>query len=104
LTKELLFSVFLPGLLFEAAFHIEFREFWRNRLAIALLAVPCLAAAVGLTTVILAPVVSTLHLEQDFTWPYVLVFGVLIAAYGSFVSAEHFHFSGVIAVVVAGGR
>ncbi len=25
LTKELLFSVFLPGLLFEAAFHIEFR-------------------------------------------------------------------------------
>ncbi len=25
-----------------------------------------------------------------------------IAAYGSFVAAEHFHFSGVIAVVVAG--
>ena len=32
LTKELLFSVFLPGLLFDAAFHIEFREFCRNRL------------------------------------------------------------------------
>ena len=32
LTKELLFPVFLPGLLFEAAFHIEFREFWRNHL------------------------------------------------------------------------
>ena len=40
LTKELLFSVFLPGLLFEAAFHIEFREFWRNRFAIASLAIP----------------------------------------------------------------
>jgi len=53
LTKELLFSVFLPGLLFEAAFHIEFREFWRNRLAIASLAVPGVAAAVALTTVIL---------------------------------------------------
>jgi CPA1 family monovalent cation:H+ antiporter len=48
LTKELLFSVFLPGLLFEAAFHIEFREFWRNRLAIASLAVPGVAAAVAL--------------------------------------------------------
>ncbi|MBU4262331.1 MAG: Na+/H+ antiporter [Proteobacteria bacterium] len=80
LTKELLFSVFLPGLLFEAAFHIEFREFWRNRLAIASLAVPGVAAAVALTTVILTPVVNTLHLEQDFVWQYALVFGALIAA------------------------
>jgi CPA1 family monovalent cation:H+ antiporter len=80
LTKELLFSVFLPGLLFEAAFHIEFREFWRNRTAIAALAVPGVAAAVALTTVILTPVVNTLHLEQDFTWQYALVFGALIAA------------------------
>ncbi len=80
LTKELLFSVFLPGLLFEAAFHIEFREFWRNRLTIASLAVPGVGAAVALTTVILAPVVNTLHLEQNFTWQYALVFGALIAA------------------------
>lgn len=27
LTRELLFAVFLPGLLFEAAFNVEFREF-----------------------------------------------------------------------------
>jgi monovalent cation:H+ antiporter, CPA1 family len=80
LTKELLFSVFLPGLLFEAAFHIEFREFWRNRLAIAALAVPGVAAAVALTTVILTPVVSALHLELGFTWQPALVFGALIAA------------------------
>jgi Na+:H+ antiporter len=80
LTKELLFSVFLPGLLFEAAFHIEFREFWRNRFATASLAVPGVAAAVALTTVILTPVVNTLHLEQGFTWQYALVFGALIAA------------------------
>ena len=80
LTKELLFSVFLPGLLFEAAFHIEFRDFWRNRLAIASLAVPGVAAAVALTALILTPVVSTLNLEQNFSWPYALVFGALIAA------------------------
>jgi CPA1 family monovalent cation:H+ antiporter len=66
--------------LFEAAFHIEFREFWRNRLAIASLAVPGVAAAVALTSVILTPVVNTLHLEQHFTWQYALVFGALIAA------------------------
>lgn len=80
LTKELLFSVFLPGLLFEAAFHIEFREFWRNRLTIASLAVPGIAAAVVLTALILAPAVKTLHLEQNFSWRYALVFGALIAA------------------------
>jgi CPA1 family monovalent cation:H+ antiporter len=80
LTKELLFSVFLPGLLFEAAFHIEFRRFWRNRYAIASLAVPGVAAAIALTALILTPVVNTLHLEQGFTWQYALVFGALIAA------------------------
>jgi CPA1 family monovalent cation:H+ antiporter len=80
LTKELLFSVFLPGLLFEAAFHIQFREFWRNRLAIAALAVPGVVAAVALTTVVLTPVVNALHLELNFTWQYALVFGALIAA------------------------
>ena len=80
LTKELLYSVFLPGLLFEAAFHIELSEFWRNRLAIASLAVPGVAAAVALTAVILPPVVDTLNLEQGFTWSYALVFGALIAA------------------------
>ena len=80
LTKELLFTVFLPGLLFEAAFHIEFRAFWRNRWAIASLAVPGVAAAVALTTLILTPVVGMLHLEPHFTWQYALVFGALISA------------------------
>ena len=80
LTKSLLFSVFLPGLLFEAAFHIEFQEFWRNRWAISSLAVPGVAAVVALTALVLTPVVNSLHLEQDFTWVYALVFGASIAA------------------------
>ena len=49
-------------------------------MAIALLAVPGVAAAVALTTVILTPVVSTLHLAAGFTWQFALVFGALIAA------------------------
>ena len=40
LTKDVLFVVFLPGLLFEAAFHIEFKNFRRNSLAITALALP----------------------------------------------------------------
>jgi CPA1 family monovalent cation:H+ antiporter len=80
LTKELLFSVFLPGLLFEAAFHIDFEQFWRNRLTIVSLAVPGVIAATALTTVILTPVADALDYVQNFSWRYALVFGALIAA------------------------
>ena len=48
LTKDLLFTLFLPGLLFEAAFHLDAEEFWRNRLPIfslVVLKVMLLAAA-----------------------------------------------------------
>jgi len=80
LTKALLFNVFLPGLLFEAAFHIEFKQFWRNRLAIASLALPGVVAAVALTALLLTPVANMLHLAQGFTWQHALVFGALISA------------------------
>ncbi|MEO8326072.1 MAG: Na+/H+ antiporter [Nitrospirota bacterium] len=80
LTKALLFGVFLPGLLFEAAFHIEFKQFWRNRLAISSLALPGVVAASVLTAMILTPVANGLHFVQDFTWQHALVFGALISA------------------------
>jgi CPA1 family monovalent cation:H+ antiporter len=80
LTKALLFGVFLPGLLFEAAFHIEFKQFWRNRLAISSLALPGVVAAIALTAIILTPVANVLHFGQSFTWEHALVFGALISA------------------------
>ncbi|HEX5398932.1 MAG TPA: Na+/H+ antiporter [Verrucomicrobiae bacterium] len=80
LSKELLFSVFLPGLIFEAAFHIDFKEFWRNKLAIASLAVPGVVAATALTAFILTPVAGTLHFATNFDWRVALVFGALISA------------------------
>lgn len=80
LTKELLFTVFLPGLLFEAAFHMEFDELWRNRAAITALAAPAVVAAIALTAIILTPVIEHFHLEAGFTWQHALVFGALIAA------------------------
>lgn len=45
LTRELLYPVFLPGLVFEAAFHLDFKKFWANKLAIHALAMPGLVAA-----------------------------------------------------------
>ena len=80
LTKALLFSVFLPGLLFEAAFHIEFKQFWRNRFTIISLALPGVVAAIVLTALVLTPVANSLHFVQGFTWQHALVFGALISA------------------------
>ena len=80
LTKDLLFAVFLPGLLFEAAFHVEFTDFWRNRGAIVALAVPGVIAAIGLTAAILTPILNSLHVIRAFTFQHGLVFGAIVAA------------------------
>jgi monovalent cation:H+ antiporter, CPA1 family len=118
LTKELLFSVFLPGLLFEAAFHIEFQELWRNRLAIVLftLSLSLVTGAsvtsgqltmnflkiVGLGGLTGAAVgLAASQVIKQIDDPMIEITLTTIAAYSSFVTAEHFHYSGVIAVVVA---
>ncbi|MEZ4227541.1 MAG: sodium:proton antiporter [Polyangiaceae bacterium] len=80
LTKELLYAIFLPGLLFEAAFHLDFKKFWYNKLAIHALAVPGLMVAIGLTAVILTPVAAGLGLVDHFSIVHGLVFASLIAA------------------------
>ena len=80
LTKELLFTVFLPGLLFEAAFNLNARDFWKNRLAITSLAIPGVVVAIALTGLLVTPVLHAVGLEQTFTIQYGFVFGALVAA------------------------
>lgn len=80
LSKELLFAVFLPGLLFEAAFHLDFQKFWTNKLAIHALAIPGLVVAIGLTAVILVPTTNALHLATGFELSHGLVLASLLAA------------------------
>ena len=80
LTKELLFAVFLPGLLFEAAFNLNAREAWRNRLAISALAVPGVVIAIVLTGLMTTVVIRALDLDLGFLLQYGLVFGALVAA------------------------
>ncbi|HEX8943013.1 MAG TPA: sodium:proton antiporter [Gemmatimonadaceae bacterium] len=78
LTKELLFAVFLPGLLFEAAFHLEAEEFWRNRVTIFSLALPAVALATLLTA---GALVFALRLGGiALAWGPAFVFATLIAA------------------------
>lgn len=75
LTKELLFVIILPGLLFEAAFNLDMKVFWRNRRAISGLAVPGVVVAIALTAAIVTPVLSWLGGDPSFNWRYGLVFG-----------------------------
>ncbi len=73
LTSELILSLFLPPLLFEAAFHLSFTELRRNLGIILLLAVP----GVVLSMVLVAGIVS---LGASLPLSVALVFGSLIAA------------------------
>ncbi len=73
LTKDLLFSVFLPPLIFEASFHIEWKELRAN------LSPVCLMATFGL---LLSAIVSAagMHFLAGWWWAPATVFGVLISA------------------------
>jgi monovalent cation:H+ antiporter, CPA1 family len=73
LTKDLIFSVFLPPLVFEAALFIHWRDFKKE------LPVVTLLATVG---VVLAAVVTAIGMHYALAWDWgsASVFGVLIAA------------------------
>jgi monovalent cation:H+ antiporter, CPA1 family len=73
LTPELILALFVPPLVFEAAFHINLTELRRNLPAILLLAVP----GVILTTFIVG---GLLVFGLKLSFPLALVFGSLIAA------------------------
>ena len=73
LSKDLIFTVFLPPLVFEAALCIRWREFKSDLPVVAVL------ASLG---VLLAAAVTAggMHYILDWTWGSSIVFGVLIAA------------------------
>jgi len=73
ISKDLIFSVFLPPLVFEAALFISWREFKKDLPVVALL------ATVG---VLLAATVTAIgmHYALGWDWGSAVVFGVLIAA------------------------
>lgn len=73
LTSELILALFVPPLVFEAAFHLNLTELRRSLPAILLLAVP----GVILTTFIIG---GMLALGIRLSLPIALVFGSLIAA------------------------
>src|SRR5258708_38958 len=73
LSKDLIFSVFLPPLVFEAALFISWREFKKDLPVVALL------ATIG---VLLAATVTAagMHYALNWDWGSAAIFGGLIAA------------------------
>jgi len=73
LTPHLIFQIFLPALLFEAAFHLDFGQLRDNIRIITLLAIP----GVLLSTFVVGLI---LHFGIGLGWPVALLFGSLISA------------------------
>lgn len=73
LTPQLILALFLPPLVFEAAFHVSIRDLQRNLPAILVLAVP----GVILTTLIVGGILT---FGTHLSLPAALVFGAMIAA------------------------
>lgn len=73
LSRDLIFSVFLPPLVFEAALCISWRQFKRELPVVALLATVGVLLAAAVTAV-------GMRYALDWDWSSAILFGVLIAA------------------------
>jgi len=73
LSKELIFSVFLPPLVFEAALYIRWNELKKDLPVVGLLATAGVTLAAAVTAV-------GMHYAFNWQWESAIVFGVLISA------------------------
>lgn len=73
LTQELIFNAFLPPLIFEAAFYINWKELRQDLPVVITLATVGVILSAGITTL-------GMHYLANWNWITALLFGVLIAA------------------------
>ena len=80
LTADLLMLLFLPPLLFEAAYHLPFDDFKKNGAHIAFLALAGVLIATCLTALGIFGAFNTLGLLQEFHWSHAFLFAAVISA------------------------
>jgi CPA1 family monovalent cation:H+ antiporter len=80
LTPELVFHIFLPILLFEAAFNIDLLDLQKTARSIAVLALPGVLLAATVTAVVAYGGIHLWKIAPDFSWGHALLFGVTVAA------------------------
>lgn len=72
-SKDLLFNVLLPPLIFEAALYIRWKELWKDLSVIGVYATLGVLLSAGVTA-------AVMHFAVGWLWPAAILFGVLIAA------------------------
>jgi CPA1 family monovalent cation:H+ antiporter len=80
LTRDLLFAVFLPGLIFEAAFNIDVLAVRSSWMTIGALAVPGVVMAIALTGIGTVAAMHGLDAGLHFSVRDGLIFGAVVAA------------------------
>ncbi len=80
LTQELLYAIFLPPLIFEAAIHLRASELMKNIWPVLTLAVPGVIVATVLTAVVMISASTHLVHIDSVTWPLGILFGAAVAA------------------------
>ena len=80
LTADLLMLLFLPPLLFEAAYHLPFEDFKKNRVHILFLALAGVILATVLTAAGVFGIFSTLNFFPGFNWGHAFLFAAVISA------------------------
>jgi CPA1 family monovalent cation:H+ antiporter len=78
LSPELLLQLFLPILLFEAAFHVDLDEFLENKRAILFLAIPGVIVGMLLVTALFVPAAQAIGV--DLNWQGGLLIAAMLAA------------------------
>ena len=80
LTPELVFHIFLPILLFEAAFNIDILDLQKNARSIAMLALPGVLLATTVTAVVTYFGFQLWNGGPNFSWGHAFLFGAIVAA------------------------
>lgn len=78
LSPDLLLQLFLPILLFEAAFHVDLKQFLQNRRTILFLAIPGVIVGMLLTTGLFMVVETVAGLQMS--WQMILLIAAILAA------------------------
>src|SRR4051794_12643744 len=73
LSSEIILLIFLPPLLFEAAFVLDLKAIWNVRIGVSVLAIPGVLIAMLVGGAIA-------HITLDLPWSIALLFGAMIAA------------------------
>ena len=80
LTQEVLYAIFLPGLVFEAAIHLDSRAMMRDIWSITALVVPGVVLSTVVSAAMLVYAGQVFSQIPSVTWPIALLFGAAVAA------------------------